>query len=151
MNGCDSIVTLDLSMNYQSDTVLYVSSLGDYKLNGITYSESGTYQQDTLTEFGCDSTIVLNLTIDASGLNDLAQYGVSVYPNPFWSFITVEFTDTYKNLSLAIIDLRGRKVLQKENLKAINQFDLSAFESGVYYLNVYNKESIIGRLKLIRR
>ena len=63
----------------------------------------------------------------------------------------IEFTDLDKNLSLAIIDLSGRKVLQKENLKAINQFDLSAFESGVYYLNVYNKESIIGRLKLIRR
>ena len=151
VNGCDSIVTLNLTMNYQSDTVLYVSSIGDYKLNGEIYSESGTYEQIIQNQFGCDSTIVLNLTIDASGLNDLAQYGVSVYPNPFWSFITVEFTDTYKNLSLAIIDLRGRKVLQKENLKAINQFDLSAFESGVYYLNVYNKESIIGRLKLIRR
>lgn len=151
MNGCDSIVTLDLSMNYESDTVLYVSSLGTYKLNGYSYSEAGVYQQDTLTEFGCDSTITLNLNIDESGIQNLEHLGLQVFPNPFWSEISVNFEKLEDICTISLVDARGRVVYFDSQITVKNKFDLSFLEPGVYYLNINTKESVLGRIKMIRR
>ena len=151
VNGCDSIVTLDLSMNYQSDTVLYVSSLGAYKLNGYTYTEAGVYQQDTLTEFGCDSTIIINLDIDDSGVESLSEYGISLYPNPFWSELTLLLEKPDPDIYVLLVDINGRKIFELNSLSIKNNFELSFLESGVYYLNIHQKDSILGRVKLVKR
>ena len=151
VNGCDSIVTLDLTVNYQSDTTLYVSSLGDYNLNGETYTESGTYQQIIQNQFGCDSTIILNLNMEESSLGELSELGISVYPNPFWSEINVELKDCDRIIYISIIDVRGRIVMNKRTLSKENRFGMSSLHSGVYYLNVYEESRIIGRIKVIKR
>jgi surface protein len=66
--GCDSVVTLNLTIGQASATIDTVSASGSYTwaANGITYSASGTYL-DTLTSIaGCDSVVTLQLTIVTS-------------------------------------------------------------------------------------
>ena len=138
-------------MNYESDTVLYVSSLGTYKLNGYSYSEAGVYQQDTLTEFGCESTITLNLNIDESGIQNLEHLGLQVFPNPFQSEISVNFEKLEDICTISLVDARGRVVYFDSQITVKNKFDLSFLEPGVYYLNINTKESVLGRIKMIRR
>lgn len=68
VNGCDSTINLNLTVNNPSSSTINASSCTSYTLNSTTYSSSGTYVQ-TLPNAnvnGCDSTITLNLTIVAS-------------------------------------------------------------------------------------
>jgi trimeric autotransporter adhesin len=65
--GCDSVVTLDLTINNSDTTFLSVSACDSYTWTdgtGLKYTESGTYNKVTNSE-GCDSTLILNLTINS--------------------------------------------------------------------------------------
>ncbi len=64
LSGCDSIVTLQLSILSNTQTNLQFSQCVPLTLNGQTYTQSGTYQQILTSNLGCDSilNIQFNLT-----------------------------------------------------------------------------------------
>jgi uncharacterized delta-60 repeat protein len=64
--GCDSISTLDLTINPSTVYFINVTACGSYSLNTTTYTSSGTYNQIITNSFGCDSTITLSLIITNS-------------------------------------------------------------------------------------
>jgi hypothetical protein len=61
--GCDSIVTLNLSINAPITNNTSTSSCNSYNWNGNIYTSTGVYNQVLSTTGGCDSTVTLNLTI----------------------------------------------------------------------------------------
>jgi hypothetical protein len=68
MAGCDSTVTLNLTINNSnsgSETVVACDSY-DWEADGNTYTESGVYTTILTNMAGCDSTATLNLTINNS-------------------------------------------------------------------------------------
>ena len=76
-NGCDSVVTLNLTLNQSSYSTDSIFSCNDYTwIDGNTYTvnnNSATYT--TLNSIGCDSIITLNLTIGTptSSLNTFSE------------------------------------------------------------------------------
>ena len=66
--GCDSIVYLDLTINYSSSSIDEITSCDSYTwIDGNTYSSSNNTATHVVTnEEGCDSTITLDLTINYS-------------------------------------------------------------------------------------
>ena len=64
--GCDSTITLNLTIKNPSSYTETVSNCGAYTWakNGMIYTQSGTYSIKLTNEVGCDSTITLNLTIN---------------------------------------------------------------------------------------
>lgn len=64
--GCDSIVTLNLTILPPSTGTDVVTACGSFTwTDGITYTASNTTATDTLqTSLGCDSIVTLNLTIN---------------------------------------------------------------------------------------
>jgi gliding motility-associated-like protein len=65
--GCDSTVTLNLTINQNSSNTLNVEACGSYLAeNGQTYSESGTFTYSIPAQNGCDSVVTLNVTIKPS-------------------------------------------------------------------------------------
>ena len=66
INGCDSIVTLNLTINPVANTTLSAAICEGttYTENGFNVSEAGTYMQNLQTIDGCDSIVTLNLTIN---------------------------------------------------------------------------------------
>ena len=66
--GCDSIVTLNLSIKKSSRNSISVTSCNNYSWwqNGITYKKSGSYYDTIVNAVGCDSIVELNLTIKNS-------------------------------------------------------------------------------------
>ena len=80
--GCDSTITLSLTLNNSSTSELFETALDSYTLNGTTYNSSGVYTQIITNEAGCDSTITLNLTIDSSVGIDERNQSIILYPNP---------------------------------------------------------------------
>jgi gliding motility-associated-like protein len=65
--GCDSIVTLNLTIGNSTVTsTITASACNNYTWNGETFTASGTYF-DTLTSTnGCDSIVALQLTINTT-------------------------------------------------------------------------------------
>ncbi|MEE9372901.1 MAG: VCBS repeat-containing protein [Saprospiraceae bacterium] len=63
--GCDSIVTLNLTINYATSSTQNASSCGNYTwpVNGTNYTKSGSYEYYLTTTGGCDSLITLALII----------------------------------------------------------------------------------------
>ena len=72
---CDSVITIDLTVNYSSSLTLNETACGSYTLNNQTYTSSGTFTQTLTNAVGCDSTINLVLTI-------LSPYPLAFQANP---------------------------------------------------------------------
>ena len=63
-NGCDSIITVDLSLTYSSLTEISINACEAYTAaNGITFNESGQYEIELQSQSSCDSIILLDLQI----------------------------------------------------------------------------------------
>ncbi len=63
-SGCDSVVTLHLTLKH-SETVEYAeTACGSYIWNDSVYTLSGDYVQTFTNADGCDSVVTLHLTVD---------------------------------------------------------------------------------------
>ena len=81
--GCDSIITLHLTINNSITTEQTEVACDSYTwADGKTYTESGTYYQYLQTVHGCDSTVVLHLTINNSVV---VPYEVTTCDSYTWS------------------------------------------------------------------
>jgi gliding motility-associated-like protein len=64
-SGCDSTIYLDLLVNEVFTTTLTETICNDesFAIGGQSYTNTGTYQANLSTVAGCDSTVILNLTV----------------------------------------------------------------------------------------
>ena len=101
--GCDSIVSLNLTINYTKTTTDSIVANDSYTwINGVTYTSSNTTVTDTLlASNGCDSIVSLNLTIVSTvGLNNpVILSNVKVYPNPTSGKLTID-AENYKGVEV---------------------------------------------------
>ena len=75
VGGCDSIVTLNLTIHQPTSSTTTLSVCDSLQWNGVTYKTSGTYTKTGLIDAnGCDSTATINLTINksSSSVNHIA-------------------------------------------------------------------------------
>ncbi|MBC7775123.1 MAG: T9SS type A sorting domain-containing protein [Phycisphaerae bacterium] len=65
LNGCDSIAVLTLTVLPVQSTSLDVTTCANqpYIFNGLSLGQSGNYAAVLTSENGCDSTVLLNLTV----------------------------------------------------------------------------------------
>ena len=66
--GCDSVVRLNIEVNPSFDSLLVVETCGEseFVFDGMTYTESDIYEFDFTTAQGCDSSFVLDLSLNPS-------------------------------------------------------------------------------------
>ena len=81
--GCDSTITLNLTIKDATSSSETVSQCGPYTwaVNGLNYTQSGVYTETIANAAGCDSTITLNLTIkDATSSSEtVSQCGAYIW------------------------------------------------------------------------
>ena len=65
MEGCDSIVTLNLTVaeTYDIEFTDTICAGETYRWNSEKYTESGSYTQSFTTQYGCDSIVTLHLIV----------------------------------------------------------------------------------------
>lgn len=82
IEGCDSTVTLDLTINYSSTGMDVITACDSYTwTDGNTYTSSGTYTQTLTNAVGCDSIVTLDLTINNS---NTGTYVISTCSSYTW-------------------------------------------------------------------
>ena len=143
--GCDSTITLNLTINYSANVTIADTAENSFVWNGTTYTESGTYTWQGTTEAGCDSTVTLNLVINTVGIDEVdGIVQVSVYPNPTNGLINI-VADGLKMVEL--YDIVGRKIATYTDQKTI---DLTQQPSGTYTLRICHGNGVAIR-RVVKR
>ncbi len=71
IHGCDSLVTLELTVNPSDTTIVTDTACNQYVWFGDTLTQTGEYTHSLENVNGCDSTVVLHLTVHYSDLVSL--------------------------------------------------------------------------------
>jgi hypothetical protein len=77
--GCDSTITLNLTILQSTASTVSATACSSYTLNGTTYNTSGTYTQSFTNAAGCDSTLTLNLTVNQPSISTMNAIACSNY------------------------------------------------------------------------
>ena len=141
-DGCDSILTLHLTINHSAETTVTDTAEGSYTWNGTTYTESGTYTWTGETVEGCDSSVTLILTINQVGIFDIqnSEFKINIFPNPTTDLLTIDADDI---LSVELFDLNGRRIFSSEVDSSPFTVHLSPFtlSAGSYLLRIHTRQS----------
>ncbi len=137
--GCDSVVTVELTIMISPSSELTAEACDTYSLPGgmQTWTESGTYQEIFDVAGDCDSTVIVHLIIHNSTTSALTESACDSYLSPSSNYQWTEsgiYFDTILNAagcdSVITIDLTIIKidvdVTQTEN-------DLTAVMEGAVY------------------
>ena len=91
VRGCDSTVTLNLTVNPTYHQVInqVICRGSKYRFNGVDYTQTGTYPLAFTTVGGCDSSYVINLTVQGPVASFNANPPIGCVP----------LTVTFNNLS----------------------------------------------------
>lgn len=89
-------------------------------------------------------------SIVITGVNNTnAQGSVNAYPNPFTNSFYVKNNEDGKTLWVELINMQGKTVFKKVMTAQEEQFDLSNYANGIYFLRVYNTDhQLIETLKV---
>lgn len=82
--GCDSVLTINLTVNQASNSTLTAAACGSYTSpsGSQVWTASGTYSDTLTNSIGCDSVISVNLTINQSTSGSLTASGCGSYTSP---------------------------------------------------------------------
>lgn len=151
--GCDSTLTLNLTLNPLPEIV--VENLGNGNLlaaggdgyqwincetiTPISGAVSSLYVASENIEYavivslaGCTDTSDCILMNNAK-LNENTKPFVQIFPNPVSSSVNIILQT--ESAQLELLDVQG-KLIYSETLKKENDIDLSAYQSGVYFLKI---------------
>ena len=158
-NGCDSIVTLHLTVN-ESVTVEYYLTISDDDLP-FTYGDttflpgtvqSGDYTIVLETADGCDSVVTLHLTV--TGINDyLMNVEMNVYPNPTNDKVNVQLIMNNAQLGdvdIQLYDMYGKWLKTWKVTGETTEIDLSTYAASVYFIKLVDGQRMIGVRKVVK-
>ncbi|MEC8968618.1 MAG: SBBP repeat-containing protein, partial [Bacteroidota bacterium] len=170
--GCDSVVTLNLTINSVSDL--------NTSLNGLTITSdntnaayqwldcdngfapiSGETNQDftatvngnyavELTENGCVDTSSCVAITTVGIIENTFNEDFTLYPNPTDGLFSIQFNSSQENITLRILDATGKLL----DTKVYEQVDLIEYElnkpGGFYLIEVSNGENQLSLIRLIK-
>jgi hypothetical protein len=134
--GCTGADTVMVTVLENASSTFTETALDSYTLNGQTYNQSGTYTQTIPATNGCDSIITLNLTLNFSGIKQLQNTEIVVYPNPATDKITINGDVSLIGKTYLVFDQVGKVVYKGSIDKVITSLSVTNFSNGVYTLQI---------------
>ncbi len=135
MHGCDSVVFLNLiSVPFLTDTLSATICYGDsYVWMGKTYNTTGIYDQ-TLTSVvtGCDSTVVLNLTVLPKVANTLVIDTICYGESYVWS-TNGKIYSTSAIDTVVMPDMHGCDSVVILNLTVLDPLSVNVVDTTICY------------------
>jgi hypothetical protein len=145
--GCLSTDTVTVYVNESTSSTLNISAIDSYTLNGQTYTTSGTYTQIFTNAAGCDSLVILNLTLDFSGLEENLNECWVLYPNPASDYTILAIRGALMGSAIVLYDAFGREMLRSEVYSKETIIDLHHIPTGLFFVQVGSE---IQRLEVVR-
>lgn len=79
INGCDSVVALNLTIYNSTQTNITTLACNSYIFKGNPYTNSGIYYDSLSTSHGCDSVVKLTLTIIKTKIDTIVQTNITCF------------------------------------------------------------------------
>ncbi len=117
--GCDSIATLDLTINKSITSTDSKMECAPYSWNGMTLTQTGEYTWTGKTATGCDSILKLNLTIKSEaecklGISEIENKNLQLFPNPFTEKLQLVFDAEIEHAGvIEIFDNEGKLLINQ--------------------------------------
>jgi hypothetical protein len=113
------------------------------------------YQIEVVNPVNCDPTKVLNYGVSrsnivnngVSGVKEIANTNILVYPNPTNSNITLQVSSELVGKTYSIQDFSGRVILNGKIRSTQEQIDLQDVARGAYYLSIENSAIVTKLIK----
>ncbi|MCQ2285772.1 MAG: T9SS type A sorting domain-containing protein, partial [Bacteroidales bacterium] len=161
VNGCDSVVTLHLTINQSVETIDNItikrSDLPFHYLPTDTVFEIGTSDTSEtyfhyLTNDGCDSIILLQLIIlDNTSINE-SNSGplITIFPNPTSDRFKIRIENNkFSTLEIQVFNNVGQ-CIHKQLIHNEEEINVNNWTAGLYLIKVYNEKHIISIHKIIK-
>lgn len=154
-NGCDSIITLILTVNSADNTNITatITEGETYSFDSQTLTEAGTYT-DTLQNInGCDSIVTLILTVNPASdlINITDNFKINLYPNPTLCDVNLQIEGLQGEAKIVLCDVQSKIISEKVIFAdGNNKIETSNLPCGVYYVRVIYKDKVLLQ-KIIRR
>lgn len=170
--GCDSFITLHLTIEPAIDSVSRSGSTLSAKTSGAVYqwlqcpdhtpipgatakdfiaAASGAYAV-VVSKGSCrDTSDCVNVT--GTGINDPASdRQIAIYPNPAGKQVTILLPESVTAGQVQVMGINGQILLQHDGL-AGQSFDIniSGLANGLYFLKVSDTDRVIGLHKLVKQ
>jgi hypothetical protein len=133
-DGCSASLSDTITVLESTSSTLEIFAIDSYTLNGQTYTSSGTYQQVLTNISGCDSTLILILELEYTGLNEVHEW-IEIQPNPSNGLYHLTF-NSIPNEDIKIYDATGRKLSTSIATQLDMIIDLTEYPSGAYFLHL---------------
>ncbi len=130
--GCDSVVTLQVTINNSNAGEEYVTECDSYTWNGTPYTTSGDYQMTLTNVAGCDSVATLHLTINYSTAS--TETPVEVCDSYYWANAdtTITTTGTYTHVFQTVLGCDSVVTLQATINKSVATTAPAVTECNMY-------------------
>ena len=134
--GCDSIVSLDLTVNYTTYSTIDTMAVNVFEYEGVEYTEGGEFTIVLDNAAGCDSVVTLKLDLEYVGVEEsLAAESWSLYPNPVTNQLSIDLSKWEGAFSVLLTNALGQ-VVWEQSVQGIASIDVSAYARGVYTVEV---------------
>ena len=135
--GCDSTVTLNLTINHSVtfyDTLTIGSNELPYDYYGNSIDGQGNFTFEGTTSEGCDSTTHLFVIVNQVGIGDVRTAdGITLFPNPTRGTVTASGNGLER---VEVMDVVGRTMLVVECQRDSEIIDLSELPQGTYVVRI---------------
>ncbi|MEL7120884.1 MAG: T9SS type A sorting domain-containing protein, partial [Bacteroidota bacterium] len=173
VNGCDSTVTLEFSIE-DIDTTITIDSTGifanapegtyqwiDCATDSIVLEtdtalflppSSGEYKLVIITEFCSDTTNCFSLISTSTEEQLLNSDDFNVYPNPALNNLTIETDPSLMGIyQMKIMDFTGR-VYQTNNIQLLprEEIEVNDLPAGMYLIHLFNRDIGSVRLRFLK-
>ena len=141
-----------ITYNYAESEMNSLTHEASMYVYGSTSSAWSEYVDTDSAEFKVTSTFTSPLQIkqvtvgalNSLSVEDAMAMGIRIYPNPFSSVITVDYSE---DLQLTLFNVLGQQVLGSSS-KTIN---ISKLDQGTYILRTKDSNNNINNFKIIKR
>lgn len=141
--GADSIITINLTVNYNTTTNITVNSTESTYTSpsGKIWTTSGVYMDIIPNAAGCDSIIFINLNFVSTSIEMTDKPETVLFPNPVREVLTIQFNNLNR-ATIRLYSMTGR-LMNTWNLPSQQKahLDMTAYEPGIYLLQIQNKGS----------
>ena len=93
-----------------------------------------------------DGTVSFSQT--QTGIKDVYESSISLYPNPSKSSFTIQHTIDGESLQLELINQFGQVVLSRELNSTRKVISTTDINSGIYFVKIRNHLEAVGVMKL---
>jgi hypothetical protein len=157
--GCDSIITMHLTINQASNTSFTVITTRPYywEVTDETYDTEGVYSHTYYggASNGCDSTITLILIIenDTTDIQNIDYSShIQVFPNPTRDEVYIKTDDNVLPFTeIEVYDIYGKFIMREKVTGDVSRISLQPYSAGVYLLRLIDDKQIIDIVKVIKQ